>query len=135
MKLYNTKGVLVSVDVRPSSYPLKQRSRSSLQGMVGAILLDLYPRDIVLEEFTIPGSRMSLDYFLPKKGLAVEIQGRQHDAYVPHFHGPKNAAKFAGQLKRDREKAEWAETNGFRLVEIREGEAENDIRSKLNPDA
>ncbi len=120
MKIFDINGNQVSVDVRPSRWPRRNVSKSKLQSQVGEILDEHYPNDVVLEEFTVPGSRMSVDFFLPHKKMVIEVQGEAHDQFVPHFHGSKlNSQKFAGQIKRDITKQFWAENNGFSFIEIR----------------
>jgi len=120
MKIYNINGDLVQADIRPSKRPVKFKSRSNLQKLVGEKLEQLYPRDTILEDFTIPDSRLSVDFFLPKRDLVIEVQGRQHDEYIPHFHGEKTTAGTYGtQISNDRQKAAWADMNNFKLVEIR----------------
>ena len=120
MKIFDINGELVGIDIRPSRNPVKWKSKSNLQGKVGLYLSEKYPHDILLEEFTIPGSRSSVDFFMPKKKLVVEVQGKQHDEFVPHFHGNTlTSKKFIEQNHRDQKKIEWAAMNGFRLVEIR----------------
>jgi very-short-patch-repair endonuclease len=72
----------------------------------------------VLEDFTIPGSQLSVDFFLPTLGYVIEVQGSQHKKHSDFFHGEKTKLKFAGQMKRDNQKAQWAEQNGFTFIEI-----------------
>lgn len=131
MKMYNIKGELVNVDVRPSSYPIRgAHSRSKIQGLVGAIIEEEFPLVSVLEEFTVPGSRMKVDFFLPSLGILYEADGDQHSLYTPFFHGDRNSSKeFAEQKMRDRQKNEWAEINHFKLVRIKDGEPTDAIRS------
>jgi hypothetical protein len=119
MKLYDIDDKLVNVDVRPDKYPVKFKSRSSLQGITGEKLQERYPRDPILEDFTIPGSRLSVDFFLPHRRLVLEVQGEAHDRHVPFFHKDRVLCNFAKQVSHDRKKAEWCETNGFTLIEIR----------------
>jgi hypothetical protein len=120
MKMFDIDGEYISVDVRPSSYPIKSKSRSTLQGQTAQALQDKYPRQTILEDFTIPGSRMSVDFLLPNLGMVIEVNGRQHDQHVPYFHGDKSTSlDFAKQLSRDRRKQEWAELNSFVWIEIR----------------
>jgi hypothetical protein len=119
MKLFDIDGNLVNVDVRASNYPVKAKSRSSLQGQTGEKVEELYPYDPVLEDFTIPGSRMSLDFFLPQKKLAIEVDGRQHHEFIPHFHGDRaTSTAFAKQKVRDSKKEQWCESNGIKLIRI-----------------
>jgi hypothetical protein len=47
----------------------------------------------------------------------VEINGVQHETYNKHFHR-ESRANFLGQIKRDQAKRDWAEANGFVIVEI-----------------
>lgn len=126
MKIFDINGKLQNIDVRPSSYPLKSRSKSILQDKVKEYLISKYPRSGILEEFIIPGSRLSVDFFLPKEGLVFEIQGIQHSEHNPFFHGDKRENKYASQKRRDMKKVEWAETNGFKLIEIFE---EKDLKT------
>lgn len=79
----------------------------------------LYPYwsgDIVFEELPLVGSRMTFDIVNITKKIIIEHQGVQHQKFVKHFHGSR-VGKFLGQIKRDMKKHEWAELNGFSLVE------------------
>ena len=116
--MFDVNGRIVSADIRQSSFPIRAVSKSILQGKVGQFLKEKYPRAIILEEFTCPGSRLSVDYFLPDLKLVIEISGVQHQKFTPHFHGPITGTKFAKQKNHDQAKALWAETNGFKFVEI-----------------
>jgi hypothetical protein len=120
MKLFSVHGEVVNVDIRQSKYPVKAKSRSSLQGEVGSLLRSKYPYDVILEDFVLPGSRMSVDFFLPQKGIVVEVDGKQHDEFVPFFHGDKAASdKFAQQKGRDASKTGWCEMNDFNLIRVK----------------
>ncbi len=125
--MFDIEGKLVNVDVRESRYPIRQHSKSTLQGRTAEILRESFPIDTILEEFPIPGSRQTADFFLPRKKLVVEVDGRQHDEFVPFFHGDRNTSdKYAKQKSRDRLKDEWCEINGFRFVRIKiEDDLEN----------
>ncbi len=132
MKIFNIDGETVNVDVRQSKYPIKQSSRSKRQHSVGEILIKQFPRAIILEEFTIPGSRMSVDYFLPHEDLVVEVNGEGHQSYHPRFHSDRNLGKFAKQVSHDRRKQEWAETNGFKFVTIDPEDDDDTIRDRIS---
>jgi len=119
MKMFDINGDFVNVDVRPSSYPVKGISKSKLQGEIGQKLQNDYPREIVLEEFIIPGSRMAFDFFLPRKKIVIECDGSQHFEFSPFFHGDRETShKFAKQIGRDRAKEEWAEINNIKVIRI-----------------
>jgi len=81
--------------------------------------MKLYPSYSILEEFGIPDSRLSLDFFIPSLRLAFEFQGVQHDEFNKHFHG--DSGGFKRQQKRDAQKAAWCDMNDIRLIEIRSG--------------
>ncbi len=127
MRMFDVNGDLVNVDVRESRYPIRQHSKSTLQGRAAQVLRDSFPIDPILEEFPVPGTRQTIDFFVPKKGLVVEVDGRQHDEHVPYFHGDRATSdKYAKQKSRDRIKDEWCEINGFNLVRIKtEDDLEN----------
>lgn len=118
MKMTDIHGNLVNVDVRESSYPIRGLSKSRLQQELGLYLRENFPVEGILEEFTVPGSRMKLDFFIPDRKLAFEVNGAQHDEYTPVFHGQPGEMKFAKQKGRDIKKRQWCIDNGFELVEV-----------------
>jgi hypothetical protein len=119
MKLYDINGKLVNVDIKQSSYPIKGKSKSILQGKVGEYLQEKYRFEVILEEFVIPSSRLSVDFFIPKQGIVIEIDGVQHDKHVPYFHkDQKVSTKFAGQVKRDINKEQWVLYNNYTMIRI-----------------
>jgi hypothetical protein len=71
---------------------------------------------LILEEFGIPDSRLSLDFFLPHNDIAFEFQGIQHVEFSQHFHRDKEG--FRKQKERDASKRRWCELNDIRLVEV-----------------
>lgn len=130
LKMFDLNGKFVSVDVRPSSYPIRGVSKSKLQGLTAEKLQELYPLEPLLEEFNVPGSKMTVDFFLPKMGLIVEVDGIQHDQHSPFFHGDRRVSKkYAGQIYRDNQKEVWAENNGFRIVRVK---TEKDLEELAN---
>lgn len=119
MKLLDLKtGREVSVP-KLSSYMINWhgKGKSKFQDSVKAFLYNYWRNDFVFEEFPVPRTRLSLDFFNRTKMIAVEVQGAQHTKYIPHFHGQHNY-KFLTQLKRDEEKQRFCERFGVRLVEI-----------------
>ncbi len=114
-------GPEVTVRINPAKYPIRSReaSRSNGQYHLGKKLRIVYPQCSILEEWGIPGSRLSLDFFIPSRKLAFEFQGIQHDEFNSFFHA--NKAAFAAQKKRDADKRRWCELNSIALVEVRDG--------------
>jgi hypothetical protein len=88
-------------------------SKSRLQFDIGVWLSRQYPYDQIFEEVYVLGENLYLDFFIPSLKLVVEVNGRQHETFVPHFHGTKR--DFVLQQQRDRRKAEWCLKNGFEL--------------------
>lgn len=86
------------------------------------IIKRLFPTDLLYEEVFLPNSQMRLDFYVPGRDLAVEVQGKQHDEYTPHFHGPP--ANYINALKRDRKKKEFCEMNGIDLIYLMDGESD-----------
>lgn len=131
MKMLDINGNEVVVDVRPTSYPVKEDSRSNFQKEVGQWLQEIFPRSVILEEFPIPGGRLFIDFFLPRECVVVEVQGRQHSEFVGFFHGSRHDKKYAGQKMRDMQKEMWAESNGFKVVSLYEGCTKTTLESLL----
>jgi very-short-patch-repair endonuclease len=90
-------------------------------------ILDYFKRerpewDITQEHpIKINGKTLFCDFMSRKPfRFVLEIHGRQHFEFVPHFHG--TMAKFAEQQANDEIKRSWCEMNGYKLIEIREDE-------------
>lgn len=89
------------------------------------LLEQIYPHDRRLEEVFLPGSDgLSADFVLVSRSLLVEVHGRQHFEFVPHFH--RNKAGFHQALYRDEQKRKWCELNGFRYVELPDDEDDDE---------
>ena len=62
------------------------------------------------------GFVMPYDFEILGKKLLIEVQGEQHRSFVQCFH--VDEAGFEYQKKKDRFKREFAEKNGYRLLEL-----------------
>lgn len=91
-------------------------SRSKFQTNVKNFLKKYWFQNVVFEEMPIVGTRMSLDLYNANKKIAIEVQGRQHQSFVKHFHG--NLLNFKYQLDRDQKKESFCSRNGITLVTI-----------------
>lgn len=119
MKMFSINGNFVTTDIRQSTYPIKVVSRSRFQHKVGEILQEIFPFSDILEDFCIPESRLSVDFFIPKKRIVIEVSPREtHAEHTDFFHGSKFNSNFPNQMKRDSNKANWAEINKFDFIEI-----------------
>ena len=98
-----------------------KKSRSKIQIKVKQFLKHYWENHVVYEEFPVYGSRMKVDILNATKKIAVEVNGRQHSNFNSFFHN-NSRAKYLASIKRDVEKREWLEKNGYTLIEIEEGE-------------
>jgi len=131
MKFFDTRGREHSVDIRPSRWQRRElgEGRGKFQTEVGDVLAELYPGDVICEEFPCSGENLTLDFFVPRKKVAGEVQGRQHRQFVQFFHGDKDG--FERQQKRDSRKDEWCELNNIRLVKIDTGTKRENVKKLL----
>jgi len=134
MKFLSTEGRIYKIDLRPSKWPRRSSDncKSNFQFSVGEVVDRVFPNEVILEEFYIPGDRLYIDFFLPRKRIAVEAQGRQHYEYSNFFHGSQENFKLA--QARDRKKSLWCTYNDIRLVVIRADDEEETIVNKLLSD-
>lgn len=131
MKFYDTHGREHKIDIRPSRWRRKGmgKSRSKFQANVGEILAERFPYCHILEEFPCLGEGLYLDFFIPIKKLAIEVQGQQHLKFNPFFH--KTIADFRTQQLNDKRKEEWCAANEIRLIKIHWGEKKENIEKAL----
>jgi len=118
-KFVSLSGKEIRIQINVAKYPLKsvEECRSKSQFHLGQLLQEIYSTSaVILEDFVIPETKLSLDFFLPQRKLAFEFQGTQHTKYSRFFHGdPKN---FSAQLVRDDIKRQWCELNKIKLVTL-----------------
>lgn len=90
-----------------------------------ALLGELWPFDLVLEEVHIPGcgTPLYLDFFLPKRVLSVEVQGAHHRKYIPYFHGTTKG--FLEQKQRDSLKEQFCHVNNIFLAVLHDDDRDN----------
>lgn len=114
-KVRSTKEIEVNI----SKYRIKwdARCRSKFQFELKQWFRRYWENHICLEEFRLPGSLLKCDLVNLNKRIMVEINGVQHETYNKHFHRG-NRVNFLAQLTRDQIKRDWAEANGFVIVEI-----------------
>ena len=127
MKFIDTRGREHAVDIRPSRWERRVigEGRGKFQSEVGNILSEVFPGDVICEEFPCSGENLTLDFFVPRKKIAIEVQGRQHHQYVEFFHGDKTG--FERQQKRDSRKDKWCGLNNIRLVKIDTGQSRENV--------
>lgn len=92
------------------------KTRSKFQDAAKKFFYPYWNMDMCMEEMPLVGSLMKFDIVNVSKKIVCEIMGKQHCQFSKHFHGTKG--KFLGQIKRDLQKHDWCELNGFTLIEI-----------------
>lgn len=92
------------------------KCRSKFQKQAKDFLYAFWSLDLVCEEFPLIGTRLSLDFINLTEEIAVEVQGRQHNEFVKHFH--ISELNFGKQIKRDLHKHHWCQHNNIKLIEI-----------------
>lgn len=123
MKFKTLNNKEIRLDIKPSFYPIKSRNQSKSIGQfnLGQLIQSIYGLStLLLEEFTIPGTKLSLDFYMPNNNLAFEYQGVQHGEFNEFFH--KDKAGFKKQIERDDRKKQWCDLNDIDLVVIWDNE-------------
>jgi len=111
-------------------YQDDRRPRSDLHVRCRALLQSVFPSWRVYEEVNIPGEQLFIDFFIPRRKIAIEVQGEQHFKFVPHFHA--NRMEFMHSQARDRRKARWCSENGIALVCLPFNETDDEWRARIN---
>jgi hypothetical protein len=129
MKIIGLDGHIYHIDIRSSRYKLRsrERSKSHLQFSCGQILREKFPLSPLLEEVYLTQQKLYFDFLLPTLKLVFEINGRQHDTYIPFFH--KNKKNFFSSKQRDSNKQILCEINNFALYNITD---EEELKRILN---
>lgn len=64
----------------------------------------------------VTGSNLEIDGYNEELKLGMEVQGKQHSEYVPHFHKKGGAKEFEYQVKKDDYKAKKCKLEGIDLI-------------------
>jgi very-short-patch-repair endonuclease len=94
---------------------------SYIATQVLSILKELFPdnpfRQVFCEHYiNYRGTKLFFDFYIKKLNVFIEVQGKQHVKYTPHFHSDRS--DFLKQRERDNLKREWAEENDCYLVRL-----------------
>lgn len=125
MKFIDLQGRSHSCNINQYKKTYSKKSRSNYQKKLGEILLEIWPHVPIYEEMPCPGTGLRLDFFIPSLRIGIEMQGEQHDSYIPFFH--KNKYGFARSQARDDSKSEWCRINDITLIKIYEKDLEKSI--------
>lgn len=120
MKFICLNGREINISVRPSKNPIGKIHRSKLQTLVGQKLIERYPYEQICQDWVLPKSHLSLDFFIPRLIIAIEVNPIEsaHTKHNSFFHGQITEGKFARQKRNDTEKARFCELNNIKLIEI-----------------
>jgi hypothetical protein len=115
MKLKNSHNKIVKISTKESDFPIKTEAscKSKIQYAAGQKIKDKFPSDAILEDVPVDGASFYFDFWLPRRKLVFEIQGRQHDEYVKFFH--KSKTDFHKAIGRDLKKEEFCRINDITL--------------------
>lgn len=114
---------LINVDVFDYKLDFDNIKGSKPEIKVKKFLKPYWIRDLVLEEFFIPGSRLRVDIININKKIAIEISPAGTHSFNKFFH--KNIIGFAERLKKEMNKETWCIKNGLKYVELGDEELEN----------
>jgi|15BtaG_2_1085339.scaffolds.fasta_scaffold00003_137 hypothetical protein len=106
-----------------------RKNASSYHTKARELLNDYFSLEVIYEELGIPGTLLTLDFFIPRYKVAVEVQGEQHYKFIGHFH--KNKLEFYRAKKRDQDKRNWCEVNNFDLIEFPYNEDKNEWLTRI----
>ncbi len=129
MKFIGLDGKEYRLDTRRSSYPMRSEaaSPSKIQYACSKVLREKFPVSTILEEVTLPGHKLRLDFFLPDLRLVVEVNGTQHTEYNTFFYKTRRA--FLEAQARDSDKATLCAMNNWTLYTVENSE---DLKELLN---
>lgn len=105
------------------------RPRSQYHLRARALLRELFPVDIILEEIGLPETQLTFDFVIPRKMLCVEVQGEQHYERSAFFH--KDSLSFGNAQKNDAVKRNWCLDNNLQLIELPFSEDDSQWRIRL----
>lgn len=113
-------------------YHRKDRpTKSSGHTLALSLLGELFPNHTIYEEVSLPTCPvMYADFWVPNIKLIVEVQGKQHYEYTPHFH--KDKMDFYRAQARDKKKRNWCELNEIKLIQLSDEESDTWKQTIIN---
>ena len=105
--------------------------KSGIQQNVKDHLKHQWFADVVVEEFPVAGTRLTLDFYNSTQKTAIEVDGNQHYRYNKFFHS-NSRQNFLQQLKRDERKEYFCEINKIKLIRVLESDV---LESDNYPDS
>ena len=124
--------LVIGLDGREYKFNPKSKRRgnaSKLHIKCRKLLKKIMPMHKVLEEVSIPGCLLYLDFYIPELLMAIEVHGKQHFVYNNHFY--KSKSQFIKAKNRDLDKKHWCNINNIDLVELKYNEDLNEWENKI----
>lgn len=119
MPIFTTvKGKKKTVNIEKYRIDWDKKSLSKFQFEVKQFLRQFWELNVVYEELKVPGSKMRIDFYNKTKGIAIEVDGAQHDNFSEYFHQGSRTV-YRNQVIRDEKKDEFCELNEITLVRIK----------------
>jgi len=111
---------IISIDIK--KYRIDWNSAPSKgQQILQNFLYPFWKSSLVLQELRVPGTLWRFDLVNCNSKIIFEYSPISHHGnYNPFFH--KTKAGYLKSLKSDLLKLEWAEQNGFKVIEIQESD-------------
>lgn len=138
MKFIGFNKKIYNIDLKKYlvKYGEDTKKRSGYHILARNLLLDIYKGYFIYEEVKLPGSRpaakksvLFLDFFIPRVSLGIEVHGKQHYEFSPHFH--KDKAGWIDHKYRDSEKQRWCELNSIDLIVLSYADSIDQWREQL----
>lgn len=129
MKIKNFYGYEIKKSF--SKYKINwDKTVSKPQKRIKDIIRPFWEGQDVYEELVIPSSKLRIDLVNFTQNIALEISPRHHKEYNPFFH--KNRSAFLASINRDKDKFNWCETNGMKIIELFEEDLKKTDEEILN---
>lgn len=89
------------------------------------LLKDIFPHNIIVKEYYVNygGNRLFFDFYIKDLDIVFEVQGKQHEEFVKHFHQDRDG--FFELKKRDNLKVAYTGVNKIPFIVINYNEKMN----------
>ncbi len=119
---------------KPRKDETRPRSKNHLRAR--KLLRELFPRDTILEEVSLPGSKtqsrhsiLFADFYIPNRNLIIEVHGRQHYEHVYFYH--KTKMDYYKAKARDRDKVDWCSINSIKIIILKYSDSDDDWKRRI----
>jgi hypothetical protein len=100
------------------------KAPSKGQKILQDFLYTFWKNNLVLQECRIPGALFRFDLLNCTKKIIIEYSPlSHHNNFNKFFH--RSRSGYLKSLKSDINKRKWAESNGFKVIDIQESDLEN----------